>query len=273
MSKIKDILSIELENDIKNVIDLNSQNEEDIKDELDGFILTESLAKHLSDFLDVFCSDMKESGVWLSGFYGSGKSYFAKMIGFLIANPVIKGTPMRDRFMPKLIGLKNKEIIENQIRSLDKTDYQVTLFDCAKVDSSHGISYMAMSHFLLSLGFLSNWIGMMEFNLMLENRYDKFLATVKEQNAGKDWYDIRKKMSAVPALKKAILTFMAEDEYEETRKLIDERIKTYDATKLKEDLRLYLEHYPEKKIVFFIDEMSEALSQKKINLLDLEGLS
>ena len=123
MSKIKDILSIELENDIKNVIDLNSQNEEDIKDELDGFILTESLAKHLSDFLDVFCSDMKESGVWLSGFYGSGKSYFAKMIGFLIANPVIKGTPMRDRFMPKLIGLKNKEIIENQIRSLDKTDY------------------------------------------------------------------------------------------------------------------------------------------------------
>ena len=27
MSKIKDILSIELENDIKNVIDLNSQNE------------------------------------------------------------------------------------------------------------------------------------------------------------------------------------------------------------------------------------------------------
>ena len=87
MSKIKDILSIELENDIKNVIDLNSQNEEDIKDELDGFILTESLAKHLSDFLDVFCSDMKESGVWLSGFYGSGKSCFAKMIGFPIANP------------------------------------------------------------------------------------------------------------------------------------------------------------------------------------------
>ena len=42
---------------------------------------------------------------------------------------------------------------------------------------------------------------------MLENKYDKFLATVKEQNAGKDWYDIRKKMSAVPALKKAIITF------------------------------------------------------------------
>ena len=73
MMKIKDILSIQLDNDIKNVIDLNSQSEDEIKEELDGFILTESLAGHLSDFLDKFCSDMKESGVWLSGFYGSGK--------------------------------------------------------------------------------------------------------------------------------------------------------------------------------------------------------
>ena len=51
MMKIKDILSIQLDNDIKNVIDLNSQSEDEIKEELDGFILTESLAGHLSDLL------------------------------------------------------------------------------------------------------------------------------------------------------------------------------------------------------------------------------
>ena len=54
MSKIKDILSIELENDIKNVIDLNSQNEDDIKDELDGFILTEVLLDICLIFLMCF---------------------------------------------------------------------------------------------------------------------------------------------------------------------------------------------------------------------------
>ena len=46
MTKIKDILSIRLEDDIKSVIDLNQQDESSIMDELDGFILTESLAKH-----------------------------------------------------------------------------------------------------------------------------------------------------------------------------------------------------------------------------------
>lgn len=45
MTKIKDILSIRLEDDIKSVIDLNQQDERSIIDELDGFILTESLAK------------------------------------------------------------------------------------------------------------------------------------------------------------------------------------------------------------------------------------
>lgn len=50
MSKIKDILSIELENDIKNVIDLNSQNEDDIK--MSWMVL--SLRKVLLDICLIF---------------------------------------------------------------------------------------------------------------------------------------------------------------------------------------------------------------------------
>ena len=107
MTKIKDILSIRLEDDIKSVIDLNQQDESSIMDELDGFILTESLAKHLADFCDFFTSNTAQPGLWLSGFYGSGKSYFSKMIGFLLKNPSIQGTSVRDRFQSKLIGLPN----------------------------------------------------------------------------------------------------------------------------------------------------------------------
>ena len=103
MTKIKDILSIRIEDDIKSVIDLNQQDERSIIDELDGFILTESLAKHLADFCDFFTSNTAQPGLWLSGFYGSGKSYFSKMIGFLLKNPTLQGTSVRDRFQNKLI--------------------------------------------------------------------------------------------------------------------------------------------------------------------------
>lgn len=272
--KIKDILSIQLDNDIKNVIDLNSQSEEEVKEELDGFILTESLAGHLSDFLDKFCSDMKESGVWLSGFYGSGKSYFAKMLGFLINNPVIQGTSFRERFAHKLVGLRNEDFIKNQIASLDKAKYQVVLFDSAKVDNKHGIAYMAMSQFLLSLGLMNNWIGFMEYHLLLNNQYEEFLQKVEQQNGGKLWKDLRRNMmNIMRVFRKAMTAIMGEDDFKATEAMVQERIDTYDSIKLKEDLSLYLEKYPQDKIVFFIDEVSEAITQKKIDILELEGLS
>lgn len=272
--KIKDILSIHLDNDIKNVIDLNSQSEDEVKEELNGFILTESLSNHLSDFLDKFTSDMKETGVWLSGFYGSGKSYFAKMLGFLIKNPVIQGTAFRNRFDHKLAGLKNEDFLRNQIASLSKSKYQVVLFDSAKVDNNNGIAYMAMSQFLLSLGLMANWIGFMEYHLLLNDQYEDFLKLVEQQNNGKLWRDLRRNMmTSVPVLKKAMSVIMGEENFADTRKIVEERINSYDADKLKDDLALFLDKKPNEKIVFFIDEVSEAITQKKINLLDLEGLS
>ena len=272
--KIKDILSIQLDNDIKNVIDLNSQSEDAVKEELDGFILTESLAKHLSDFLDKFTSDMKETGVWLSGFYGSGKSYFAKMLGFLIENPVLQGTSFRERFAHKLVGLNNEDFIRNQIDSLSKSKYQVVLFDASKLDNKNGIAHLAMSQFLLSLGLMSNWIGFMEYHLMLSDQYEEFLNLVEQQNDGKQWKDLRQNMmTTMSALKKAMNVLMGEENFRDTRAMVEKRIETYDADKLKEDLSLYLNKHPQEKIVFFIDEVSESIAQKKINLLDLEGLS
>ena len=101
MTKIRDILSIKLDDDIKSVIDLNQQDDNSIRDELNGFILTESLAKHLNDFCDFFLSNTAQPGLWLSGFYGSGKSYFSKMIGFLLRNPEIDGSPFRKIFENK----------------------------------------------------------------------------------------------------------------------------------------------------------------------------
>lgn len=78
MTKGKDILSIDLEDDIKSVVDIDTtdENEDDKIDELNDFILTEALAKHLMDFCDYYSSETRQPGIWLSGFYGSGKSFF-----------------------------------------------------------------------------------------------------------------------------------------------------------------------------------------------------
>lgn len=274
MAQIKDILSIQLEDDIKSVIDLNSQSEENILEELNGFILTESLSKHLSDFCDIYRSGTKQPGLWLNGFYGSGKSYFAKMVGLLLSNRSILGTPMRERFMPKLQGLNNADLLQNSIDSVGRTNNHVVLFDSAKEHGESGISYMMMAAFLRSFGFADNWIGFWEYDLFINEQYDAFKQKV-EETSGIAWADARKSMiKVIPALKKALLALGVDDEnYTETKKLIENRIKTYDANKLRADLQLYLDKTGDTRIVFMVDEVSEAITQKKINLLDLEGVA
>ena len=89
MEEIKSILTLEIDNDIKNVIDLEDRNLDAIKSELDSYIVTNGIGEHLYTFMEKFNSQAKETGVWISGFYGSGKSYLGKMLGYLIKNPTI----------------------------------------------------------------------------------------------------------------------------------------------------------------------------------------
>ena len=274
MTKIKDILSIRLEDDIKSVIDLNQQDERSIIDELDGFILTESLAKHLADFCDFFTSNTAQPGLWLSGFYGSGKSYFSKMIGFLLKNPSLQGTSVRDRFQHKLIGLPNAGLLQNSINELGRTNNHIVLFDAAKTTGNHGISYMMMGAFLKSLGLNDDWVGIIEFNLLMSGRYQAFCDKV-QQKFGETWLKRRQNMDEVyDTLEDTMLDgFCSESAYDEMREAAKLRIQDYDAVKLQEDLTRYLEKNSDIRIVFMIDEVSEAIAQKKINILDLEGMA
>ena len=274
MTKIKDILSIHLEEDIKSVIDLNQQDDKSVIDELDGFILTESLAKHLADFCDFYVSNTSQPGLWLSGFYGSGKSYFSKMIGFLLKNPVLSGTSIRDRFANKLIGLSNASLLQNSINELGRSKNHVVLFDAAKTTGNHGICYMMMGAFLKSLNLNDDWVGIVEFNLIMSGRYEAFCDKVKEK-FGEPWTARRKNMDLVyDTLEDTMLDgFCSENAYDEMRDAAKQHIQDYDANKLQEDLTRYLEKNPDLRIVFMIDEVSEAIAQQKINILDLEGMA
>lgn len=272
--KVEDILSIDLKEDIKNVIDLDAHDEKEVISEIESYILTESLSDHLDDFFDTYNSNIKESGVWISGFYGSGKSYFAKMAGYLLDNPSLMGTPVRDRFYHKFDGLKNADFKIMKVKGLSKCNNRVILFDVAKHDNSKGLPYMLFGNFMRSLGLLENKYGFIEFSLLLTGEYDAFCKRIKDET-GKEWKEIRRLMTdMIRCFKKTLIGWkFSEDEYRDTLALIQERIDTYDAFKLKEDLEQYLKLYPSEKIVFLFDEVSEALTQHKIDIMELEGIS
>ncbi|MDE5790231.1 MAG: BREX system P-loop protein BrxC [Muribaculaceae bacterium] len=273
--KIKELLKINLDEEINTVVDLDTNpTDAAIKEGLDSFVLTNSLGKHLYDFLEEYSGGSMQSGVWLSGFYGSGKSYFAQIIGLLLQNKTIFGTPMRDRFSVKLDGLKNEDLLRSELGNLNRYNNIVVSFDASKHNNVNGLPYMIFSAFLRKLGMPDTEEGLIEYDLLLSGRRKEFLDAV-QSSIGKTWSEaIKSNSDMIDAFEPALLSIGY------TQKQIDRLLKKatqtrneYDAARLQQDLSRYLNESPDTRIVFFIDEVSEAITQKKIRLDDLEGVA
>ena len=176
MTKISEILTIDLHEDIKNVIDLEDQSENEVQQELESYIVTQGLGEHYYHFFSCFTDNMKETGVWLSGFYGSGKSYFGKMLGYILANPVINGTSARERFILRLKGLKNESLLENIIRKLDSVQSRVVCLDVAKQNTEKWLAFTLFANFLKNLGFRQDIYGYIELDLFSKINTKNFVA-------------------------------------------------------------------------------------------------
>ena len=274
MTTINQILTLDLKEDIKNVIDLEDRSEAEIQQEIESYIVTEGIGRHLYDFTNQFTSNIKETGVWLSGFYGSGKSYFGKMLGYIIDNQIINGTPARDRFIPRLKGVSDAGLIENAIRNLDAINSRVIFLDVAKQNTERGLAFTLFANLLKNLGFRDDIYGYMEFDLLLDGKYQEFKDLVKKIEKN-EWDELKKSNRHVAKVMRTIFAEMgySDSDYEDTKNVYSAAIDDFSASKFKTELEKYLKFNSEQTLVFVFDEASEAISQKKFTLLDLEGIS
>ena len=230
MTKINEILTLDLHEDIKNVIDLEDQSEAEIQYEIESYIVTEGISQHLSEFINKYTSNIKETGVWISGFYGSGKSYFGKMLGYLLDNPNINGTYARDRFLPRLKGVPNESFIEADIRSLDAVKSRVVFLDVAKQNTDNGLAFTLFTNFLKKLGFREDLYGYMEYELYIAGEFDAFKKHALEL-FDKEWDELKKSNREVARAMRKIYMAMgySEHEYEDTREVYSNAIGNFDA--------------------------------------------
>lgn len=272
--KIKDILTIDLSEDIKSVIDLEDTSEAEILSEIENYIVTDGLAKEYSEFIATFTSNIVESGVWISGFYGSGKSYFGKILGYILNNRIIAGTPARERIIQRFTGIRDEALIKNSLAKLNTEKCRVVFLDVAKHDTSKGLAFTLFRSFLKSLELPENEHGFFLFQMMVNEKQANIHEYI-ERNLGETWSTIKTKLFEYA---KAIKTIYiqkgnSESDYDNLITTIRRDIDQFSAARLKDELSNYLFITTDEKIVFLFDEASEAISQNKFSLLDLEGIS
>jgi hypothetical protein len=272
--KIKEILTIDLSEDIKNVIDLEDISEKEIQTEIESYIVTDGLAREYSDFVGIYTSNILETGVWISGFYGSGKSYFGKLLGYMLSNRIIAGTPARDRITQRFIGINDEALVKNALSRLDAIQSRVVFLDIAKQDTAKGLSFTLFRNFLRSLSLPENEHGIFLYQLMLsENR-----TAVQDfifDSTGSDWTELKtSSFKYAKAIKELFIKKGNSDaDYDNLITTIRRDIDQFSAARLKEEISNYLKVEKNEKVIFLFDEASEAINQQKFNLLDLEGVS
>lgn len=80
---------------------IKADDEQSFRLEIEEYVLTNEVEKRLESFLDAYNNYEGANGVWVSGFFGSGKSHLLKMLALLLENRKIDGVSTLDLFLPK----------------------------------------------------------------------------------------------------------------------------------------------------------------------------
>ena len=104
--KIAELFRRPIGRTIEEVIKVDLADEEIVAMEIDEYVATDHIRGQMSDvlhdFQETINSPSERTNVWVSGFFGSGKSSFAKMLGYLIENPSVGGHSALDRFKERV---------------------------------------------------------------------------------------------------------------------------------------------------------------------------
>ena len=96
------IYRADINRDINGVIKVAQNDERSIEQELREYIITRELRRHFNTFLNNYerslTSPTDKIGVWISGFFGSGKSHFLKILSYLLSNDTVAGKKAVDYF-------------------------------------------------------------------------------------------------------------------------------------------------------------------------------
>lgn len=103
--QLQNIYKSDINRDINGVIKVAQNDERSIKQELEEYIITRELRRHFNTFLNNYEKSLSyptdKIGVWISGFFGSGKSHFLKILSYLLSNDTVAGKKAVDYFQDK----------------------------------------------------------------------------------------------------------------------------------------------------------------------------
>ncbi len=290
--KIRELFVKPIDRPINGVVKADQMDAASVWQELEEYVVTKQISEYLRKFFDAYLAAIDRPndpaitdrmGVWVSGFFGSGKSHFIKILSYLLENIQASNPENGERrFAAQFFDhqkIKDAMLLADIQRAVHGTA-DVILFNIdAKANKADPdpILQVCLRLFNEKVGYSGDapHIADMERHLVAKGTYDTFKAAFAASN-GSTWEEQRDAVdflrddviaALVPALKmtpeSAGLWFdSAREDYRVTIEGFAKVVKDYLATRPASH-----------KVIFLVDEAGQFIGTNSHYMLSLQTIT
>ena len=282
---IKEMFAKPIDRDIKGVIKVGQDDDSNIKQELSEYVVTRELQKHFREFFDSYkrgiTGNTDKMGVWISGFFGSGKSHFLKILSYILRNKSVDGKNAIDYFIEDNKINDPMVLADMKLAATVPTDAILFNIDSKSEstgkDNNDAIVSVFLKVFNEMQGFCSNNFALadLERRLTDEGKYDDFRSSF-ENSYGEKWEDARHEFDFIQDDVIDALVDIGYMSAESARSWSDKALEPYSISI--EDFAKLVKKYIDKKggnhhVVFLVDEVGQYIGDNSKLMLNLQTVT
>ncbi len=262
--------------------------EDTIAQELEEYVVTRELQRHFDDFFEAYERGLdnpaRNTGVWIQGYFGSGKSHFLKMLSYLLENRNVNGKSTVSYFdgkfddpmtYAKIRRAAERVTAETILFNIDEKGGGYKEGDTSETAVLRSIARVFYEH----LGFYGRDYKLARFEKMIDDRGKtaEFRAAY-EEISGASWLDDRESYDmfgeeVAQAANRAVgLSIQSVTDWADSADNV-----TVDFGELVDDINEYAKRREDEcggqfRLLFMVDEMGQYLNSGESRMLNLQTL-
>jgi hypothetical protein len=278
---IRELFSGRIDRKIEEVIKVDQNDAAIVRQEIDEYILTESIERNMLKVLEGYRQSVNQPSeaiaIWVAGFFGAGKSSFAKYVGLAISNRDLGGESAGDLLAQRA----NNQAIKALLGAIkEQIPTEAIIFDVSadrNVNASEALTKIFYRKLLDHLGYSSSLeVAELEIELEEQGRMAAFLDSFAQLYPGEDWAIAKTRLLQAMPRASAVMHALEPQTYAEKDSWLknarDETVPITPASLAERTIELMGRKHPGKQLMFVVDEVGQYVARDIQKMLDLQAI-
>ena len=288
--KIKQLFKKDIARPINGVVKADQTENETVFVELDEYVITNEIKEHIENFFKFFMPSVHDpkqaaiagkSGIWVSGFFGSGKSHFIKILSYLLQNIEANHNGLtRTAFNFFQEKLPKEPFLIGDIEKAIQKENKVILFNIDSRantdDKEDAILKVFLKVFNEQLGYSGDHahIAHLERDLDSRGHFDEFKQTF-ETISGENWLEQRDSFDFYRDDIAKALSQVTGQSSNSTQQWVEKLEENFplDIANFCKWVKEYLDGNPDRRLLFFVDEVGQFIGSNTQMMLKLQTIT